>query len=449
MLILISDLHITDLTTAFNVNPEAFGILEDAILQTAKKRQAKELHIVLLGDIFDLVRTDYWLRSNIPMQNRPWGGVLDPTTAINVNLAEVGRQFQQILTGVLATPTAQALADMLSGLPRAGVPVKTTYIVGNHDRILWNLPALRQQIQTALPQIDAFAPLLESREYGTLARHGHEWDVNCHGWEFRTKVLAPGKPLDRFAPEAYEVQAIGEAVTAELMSGLIFNARQQGIPEGLLTQLKDVNNLRPTLDVFAWLKWLGADQTAQQRALLYSALKTSLESLLNSALAARWDDLKPDLLVSGDLVDRLQQIDRFLLGPDFDSFQGRVEMLGTLQRLFPFLAPAQDELYAGAKQEAVFQPEGIGRGIQRVVYGHTHRARHDYLVGSLDGSTQMYVNTGTYLPLITRAADERSFASALQMTMVYAYREDEDTAHKRPGTLTLDIWNGTRRKLYT
>lgn len=448
MLILISDLHITDLSTAFNVNPEAFAILRDDILQAAANHQAKELHVVLLGDIFDLVRTDYWLRSNIPMQDRPWGGTLDPMTALNVNLNEVGRQFQQILTDILASPTAQGLADMLNALSKAAVPVRATYIVGNHDRILWNLPALRQQIQSTLPQISTFARLLESPEYGTLARHGHEWDVNCHGWEFRTKVLAPAAPLDRFAPEAYEVMAIGEAVTAELMGGLIFHARQQGVPDSLLTQLKDVNNLRPTLDVFAWLKWIGVDQTPQQRQFLYNALKASLEGLLSSTLAARWDDLKPDLLVSGDLVDRLQQVERFLLGPDFDSFEGRVEVLRRLQQLFPFLAPDQDELYAGARQEAVFQQSGAGREIQRVVYGHTHRARHDYLVSFPDGSTQMYINTGTYLPLITRAADGRSFASALQMTMVYAYREDEDTARKRPKTLTLDIWNGTRNKLY-
>jgi hypothetical protein len=34
------------------------------------------------------------------------------------------------------------------------------------------------------------------------------------------------------------------------------------------------------------------------------------------------------------------------------------------------------------------------------------------------------------------------------MTMVFAYREDEDTQGKRPGTTSIDIWNGTRRKLY-
>jgi hypothetical protein len=60
----------------------------------------------------------------------------------------------------------------------------------------------------------------------------------------------------------------------------------------------------------------------------------------------------------------------------------------------------------------------------------------------------MYVNTGTFLPLITRARDGRTFASAQQMTMVFVYREDEDTQGKQAGTTSIDIWNGTRGKRY-
>ena len=65
-----------------------------------------------------------------------------------------------------------------------------------------------------------------------------------------------------------------------------------------------------------------------------------------------------------------------------------------------------------------------------------------------DGAARIYVNTGTFLPLISRARDGRTFASAQQMTMVFVYGEDEDTQGKRAGTTSLDIWNGTRRKLY-
>jgi hypothetical protein len=152
--------------------------------------------------------------------------------------------------------------------------------------------------------------------------------------------------------------------------------------------------------------------------------------------------------VSGDLVDRLEQARTVLLGPTFASFRGRVEALQRVQRLVPALQPADDGLLAGARSEAVFQSALAEGGIQRVIYGHTHRARHDYFAADPEGAVRMYINTGTFLPLITRARDGRSFASAQQMTMVFAYRADEDRQGKRDGTTSIDIWNGTRRKLY-
>jgi predicted phosphodiesterase len=84
---------------------------------------------------------------------------------------------------------------------------------------------------------------------------------------------------------------------------------------------------------------------------------------------------------------------------------------------------------------------------QFILYGHTHIARQEYLTGELDGTGRIYVNTGTYLPLITLARDERTFASARQMTMRFAYAEDEDTDGKAGGP-SLDVWAGIRRKQY-
>jgi UDP-2,3-diacylglucosamine pyrophosphatase LpxH len=448
MLVLVSDLHITDETTANNVNPEAFELLGAEIVDAASRRGAREIHLVLLGDILDLVRTDYWHRSAVPMAQRPWGGTLDPRTGMNADRATVEPQFQAVLSAVLATPTAGALRTMLASLTTGPIPLRATYVIGNHERVMWNFPSLREGARGSLPRIAAFATQVDAPEYGVLARHGHEWDEHTHGWRFRRDVLLPREPIDRFAPEAYEVMAIGEAVTAELMSGLVFHARDQGAPASLVDQLKEVNNLRPLLDVFAWLEWVGGASVQEHREMLHVALRRALDGLLSTTLAHQWDRLKTDYLVSGDLVDRLEQARALLLGPDFESFRGRVESLERLQRLMPALLPSEDGLLAGARAEAVFKGEPVPGGIQRVIYGHTHRARHDYFAATPDGMVRMYVNTGTFLPLITRARDGRTFASAQQMTMVFAYREDEDTQGKRAGTTSIDIWNGTRRKLY-
>jgi hypothetical protein len=152
--------------------------------------------------------------------------------------------------------------------------------------------------------------------------------------------------------------------------------------------------------------------------------------------------------VSADLIDRLQQARRLIMGPTFGTFRGRVEGLKRLERTFPILFKEEDTLREGARSEEVFRNARPGSPIQRVIYGHTHRARHDYFHGNQDGTVQMYINTGTYLPLITEAEDGESFASSIQMVYVYLYRADEDLETKRPGTTSMDIWTGIRRKVY-
>lgn len=448
MLVLLSDLHITDESTARNVNPEAFDLFLTEVRSTAAHRTAKELRIVLLGDIFDLVRTDYWLRQRIPMERRPWGGTLDPETGMNADVAGLNEQFGAVLQGVLASDTAKKLAEVLRSLRQEHPGLTVTYVVGNHDRVLWNFPDLRRTIQSAIPEISEFAPFFRSDDYALLARHGHEWDVNCHGWEFRNRVLMPSENVGRFSAEAYRTMAIGEAVTAELMGGLIYHVRELGASATVVSQLMEVNNLRPLLAVFEWLDWIGAPQAARERNMLHEGLRRALDGLLGTSLAKRWDAMRADLLISGDLIDRLQIARKLLMGPDFNSFRGRIAALQRVQGVLPFSSKDDDTLLEGARSEEVFKGSAPDSAIQRVVYGHTHRARHDYFRGNRDGTVQMYVNTGTYLPLITEAADGHSFASSIQMTLLYAYRADEDLDRKAVNTTSLDIWNGTRRKIY-
>lgn len=391
MLVLISDLHLTDERTARNVSHEAFDLVVSLVLDTARKRKAKELHLVLLGDILDLVRSDYWHRE-IPAERRPWGGRLDRRTAMNADSAAVEDQFAQVLGGITATPAAQALAGAMRELASGPVPFSVTYVLGNHDRVLWNFPALQQQVKRAFPQITGIRHNFESTEYAVLARHGHEWDVNTHGWQFRERVLRPGPAVDRFAPEAYEVMAIGEVITAELMSGLIHYVREDGVPATVVEQLLDVNNLRPLPDVFEWLEWFGEGRGQANQRILYEALRRALEGVLESSLAREWDHLRRDVIVSADLVDRLQQARDILLGTNFGSFRGRVEAFRKLQQVFArIFGEEEDRLLKGAWSEEVFQARNEGKGIQRVIYGHTHRPRHDYLSGYRDGRAKMYV----------------------------------------------------------
>jgi hypothetical protein len=83
----------------------------------------------------------------------------------------------------------------------------------------------------------------------------------------------------------------------------------------------------------------------------------------------------------------------------------------------------------------------------RMIYGHTHRARHDYFHGNQDGTVQMYVNAA----LISHSSPKPTTGSpspAPSRWSTYTSIADEDLDTKQPGTTSMDIWTGIRRKVY-
>jgi len=449
MLLFLSDLHFTDETTAVNVNAEAFELMTAFAVDTIERRGVKEVHVILLGDILDVVRTAYW--QSCPKAERPWNGTLNPRTGMNTHPG-VAAHFVAVLAVILESPAfthfVRSLGLLRDKAAARGIPFRVSYVLGNHDRALINFPPLIEQVRAAIPEVGAPAFAFTSADYSVLARHGHEWDEHCHGQGFRNKVLVRKEEVGRFSPEAYEVMAIGEVVTAELMGGLIVDARVGGAGPALIQELKDVNNLRPMTSVFAWLEWLGTTLGSGDREILLRALDKALEGVLQSTLAREWDRLTTDLLVRGDLVDRLQQVRGLVMGTTFETFRKRMSTVEKLLEVVALFSKDKDKVFEGARQEEVFRGPIADGSIQYVIYGHTHKARNDYLSGRPDGRVRMYLNTGTYLPLIARSDDFKTFGRSTQMTMTYLFRGDEDTERKQPGTVSVDVWYGTRRKLY-
>jgi hypothetical protein len=247
----------------------------------------------------------------------------------------------------------------------------------------------------------AFASSVREPRYGLIARHGHEWDPNCHGWAFHNEVLERGRPAGQFDEATYRVMAIGEVVTAELVSGIVFRfAEAAGTTPAarqVVERLKDLNNLRPFLSVFRWLDWFAGQEARRFYPVLHAALRQSLEGVVESALARRWDELRTHVLPgSGDLVDHLEDIRRFGLGRNMEEFRGRVH--AALPAVGLLTRGAADRYLDGAIRELRQEEDPA---FQFILYGHTHVARQEYLTGELDGRGRIYINTGTYLPLIT------------------------------------------------
>ncbi len=61
MLVFFSDIHLTDGTSGETINAGAFDIFADQVADLARKRKAKEVRLVLLGDGLDVIRSTRWL----------------------------------------------------------------------------------------------------------------------------------------------------------------------------------------------------------------------------------------------------------------------------------------------------------------------------------------------------------------------------------------------------
>jgi UDP-2,3-diacylglucosamine pyrophosphatase LpxH len=451
MLVAISDVHLTDGSTSTNVKEAAFSLLKSEILSQANKNT---IHILLLGDIFDVVRTDYWFREypdnnkdkDNPKDKRPWGGTRDPETGMN-NSPDTENQFLAVLELIFKNDSCKAFIKMLNDLKAEKPETKITYVIGNHDRVFNNFESMKTRVKQALPGYNAdntieFTNCFKSSDYGLLARHGHVWDEECHGVDFLNKILKPGRKADRFDEDVYKVLTIGEVITAELMGGLIYSIRiSNPSPEDdrLLQNLLDVNNVRPMTSVFSWLQWFGKNLSPDDKQRIVTAIKFGLESVLNNRFAKDWDQLVKEIWIfKGDITDRFQQLLNYIGNKSFDQIKGSVEIVN----LFADVFSSNKDIYVnGAGQE--FRKED--KSVQFVMYGHTHDARHDYFTSSPDGNAQLYINTGTFQPLIERAIKDTDFAVEQRMTMVYFNKKDENLNSTAP---SVDIWNGFRKEQY-
>lgn len=463
MLVLFSDIHLTDESTARNVPDTAFELLGETIATYAGKKRAKEVHVVLLGDTFDLVRTDYWFsHKGLKDEDLPWNGKLDESSAINragkQPFQKVEESLQAILARILLREGPKGFVTMVKDLAKSGPPLKLTFVVGNHDRMLNNFPSLQSAI------IGAFQPFKEvsfcqevhfpgSSGYGAIGRHGHEWDEHCHGFELYRRVLAKGSNVGRFDPVVYQVQTIGEVITAELLSGFLFRMRvaleKDGRPHHpLLEELKDINNLRPLSAVFSWIAWVSQQPLAARHLeAIRHALRDSVERVLDSALARMWDKVRADLIVSGDLTDYLGKLLIVLKQKNGLELLGQLlPYVDTYQSMQRLVAGGEgvDQLSKGAEYELT-DGRGAGDDVQFLFYGHSHDARSLCLRAHPSGRVKMYVNTGTFLPFIERARRGSGFYSSGRMTYACVYLEGEGRDPKRTPGPALDVWNGLRQ----
>jgi UDP-2,3-diacylglucosamine pyrophosphatase LpxH len=377
MLVFLSDVHLTDGPPETAIDPRAFKKFCDLlvnIIGDPSKTNIHQVEIVLLGDIFDVIRSDFWLRkeNQIPNPIRPWSAPNDEDSA-NCN-----RQMytEKIVKRIIDNPRNQEAVRYLKDFEQwcaahlGLINFTVSYLIGNHDWLINLYPAARQAVADFLgltpPDYYVNNEFNECRpfdldDYPVFARHGDYYDpFNFEG--------------DRKA------SSLGDAIVIDLLNKFPEAVKNSplGTTTGLYDQLREIDNVRPLWEIPAWIQGL---------CMRYSGITNQMHDIWNGLVDdfcalnfvkqhQHWD-LKAALRLSEDFsFDRLRQIVESWIArklwSDSDDYRG-----------FAY------------KEWAMQQAKA-----RYVVYGHTHQAEQvplDLMPPTASGVTEaLYFNTGTW-----------------------------------------------------
>jgi UDP-2,3-diacylglucosamine pyrophosphatase LpxH len=256
MIIAISDLHLATDPMRSAINTPRLLQRISGIVRNARGAGVQRIELLLLGDIFELLRTDQWLASS----TRPW----DESTVSHLRVVDA------IFTDIVAAN--QEFFDGLSQLVREHPDIDLQYVPGNHDRVI-NTPMgalAREHLCAVLPlkhQLSApFEGVFLDAEHQVVARHGHEWDAD-----------------NRYGPKYI---AVGDVVVVELLVRLPTMVSERlniQVDDPALDFIYDLDNVRPSAPrvlaqwLLAGLDYVRASYPGAPKA-LQEALQASIQA---------------------------------------------------------------------------------------------------------------------------------------------------------------------------
>lgn len=446
MLVIISDLHLTDGSCGATVSSGAFDLFAHEVRELAEAaswrsdgsyRPIDRVDIVLLGDILDVIRSARW--SSIP-HIRPWtnphsADFLDHVNRITGDILQHNEQALATLRGLTAERGVTVPSAMRSGRPAPegegeAVPVRLHYLVGNHDWF-YHLPGskfdlVRQKVVRQMGLANRWDgpfphdftesdELLQTlRRHKVAARHGDLYDpFNFEG--------------DRCA------SSLGDVIVIELVNRFALEVEAQlanELPGNTLLGLREIDNVRPLILVPVWIDGL-LERTCPSpstRKRVKHVWDRLVDDFLSIDFVRQRDTWSPTDIVDG-LACALKFSKRLSLG-----------WASSVANWFNGLRGAGDGSYY---RHALGEQDFRNRRAKHIVYGHTHAAESVPLDASYAEGyvlNQMYFNSGTWRRVHRQtqlAPAEHEFIASDTMSYLVFYQGDERKG--RP----YETWSGT------
>lgn len=407
MLTVASDFHLTDGTSGQTINQKAFEIFRQQIVNLAKARNARTFELVLLGDIFDVIRSEKWVESKI----RPWHEKSPAQEEV------VSKIFESIIKQ--NAPGLKSLRKLVETMQERCGKALLTYMMGNHDWIINRYRSTRKATREALglPGDGPFPwmPLVRP-EHRVVMRHGDRYDhINYMGDKGR------------------DASSLGDAIVIELLDRFPWEcAKALGLPRNHRTiqRLRDIDNVRPYGAIPAWVMSVTDrmdDGTAQK---VREVFITLYDRFVKNPFVQEFDTWNPF-----DLVDKMEAASVLLRFTDH-----RLNLLERLGAMVPSEVgePLKDPYVKGAIRDL-----SKHKDVNYVVFGHTHQYRLLPLdrrtVAGQDDSEIMYFNSGTWRKRFERAVinpHEHEFVGHHVLTHVSFYSKKDGTKRN------YEVWHG-------
>ena len=450
MLVIISDLHLSDGTCGKSISSLAYRLFANRLRELAisasfraggKYRPIKDIDILLLGDIFEALHSTRWLETepNQPGYVRPWTDVKAPgfsaaldkiTDAILANNKESIAILQRLTRpGGLTIPPANSSGELNRKGKEQPINVRIHYMIGNHD---WYYhlkgPAfnkIRAKIIAALGLSNSSAPFphtLEESEkiarllgrYGVHAQHGDIYD----SFNF---------------PKTRDAASIADVFAVEVINRFSVEAAREfkdTLSPTFIESLTELVNVRPALAAPLWISGqlrqnkIGEKEQAAVKNLWDRLCREFLEQPLVRKADKSW---------RFDIIDALELA---VTITDKVSFKTIDDLVLWARRRFS----VDDEIKFAthALKEKAFQ----NRAAKFIVYGHTHH--HEIVpldsIPSVPRPTnQMYLNSGTwhkYFDLAVHKPEERKFVPYQTLTYLSFFIDDECSGRR------FEAWSG-------
>jgi UDP-2,3-diacylglucosamine pyrophosphatase LpxH len=442
MLIILSDLHLTDGTCGESIGPDAFYVFAERLDEMAMRaswredgtyRPIAEINILLLGDILDPLHSTLWLDTdlNTPDYTRPWTDRNHPLYA---------KKLAQVTQAIIKenADSLRVLRDLKVEIPsqldtqhqwrektdQVEVPVYLFYMLGNHD---WYygikgaaFDAIRAEIVETLGLAQSNAPFpYEPSDDKKLASMLDQYRVYAfHGDRYDTFNFDPDQTGRIHS-------GLGDVFTVEMLNRFPVEVARQlpELPEKVIANFRELSHVRPALATTLWV----SSQIKHNN--LPNATQTKIKKI--------WEKMGSEFLA----LDVVRDFDKRL---EFDSVDKleialSISKAASFQTINDLALWVQEKLWGGIisyAKHAVEEKAFKEKKANYIVYGHTHHHEIKPLDTEENGNQledQVYFNSGTWHTFYDLAVNkpyEQKFIKYQISTYLLFYKDGERRGHK-------------------